>query len=115
MRDAAASIIKITGVAAACNRGQEGSGWVVARERVVTNAHVVAGMETATLRIHGTGRSYTGRVVIFDAKRDLAVLAVPGLPADPLRAGARPGARGQRGRGRLPARRALPARRGPGA
>ena len=45
VREAAASIIKITGVADACNRGQEGSGWVVARERVVTNAHVVAGME----------------------------------------------------------------------
>lgn len=84
VRDAASSIIKITGVAASCNRGQEGSGWVVAPERVVTNAHVVAGMERATVRIHGTGRSYTGRVVVFDARRDLAVLAVPDLPADPL-------------------------------
>ena len=84
VREAASSVIKITGVAAACNRGQEGSGWVVAHNRVVTNAHVVAGMESATLRIHGTGRSYTGHVVIFDAKRDLAVLDVPGLPADPL-------------------------------
>jgi S1-C subfamily serine protease len=87
VRQAAASIIKITGVAASCNRGQEGSGWVVSRDRVVTNAHVVAGLRTVTLRIHGTGRSYTGRVVIFDANRDLAVLAVPGLPADPLEQG----------------------------
>ena len=84
---AAGSIIKVTGVAESCNRGQEGSGWVVAREKVVTNAHVVAGLETATLRIHGTGRSYTGRVVIFDPRRDLAVLDVPGLPAEPLRQG----------------------------
>jgi len=87
VHEAAASVIKITGVAQSCNRGQEGSGWVVARERVVTNAHVVAGMQSATLRVHGTGRSYTGRVVLFDAKRDLAVLDVPGLPADPLRQG----------------------------
>jgi S1-C subfamily serine protease len=87
VRAAAASIVKITGIADSCNRGQEGSGWVVARDRVVTNAHVVAGMHTATLRIHGTGRSYTGRVVIFDPKRDLAVIDVPGLPADPLREG----------------------------
>ncbi|HEV7194439.1 MAG TPA: MarP family serine protease [Pedococcus sp.] len=87
VRRAAASVIKITGVASACNRGQEGSGWVVSPGRVVTNAHVVAGMPSATLRIHGTGRSYTGRVVIFDPRRDLAVLAVPGLPADPLRQG----------------------------
>ncbi len=84
VRDAASSIIKITGIATSCNRGQEGSGWVVSRERVVTNAHVVAGMERATVRIHGTGRSYTGRVVVFDARRDLAVLSVPGLPAEPL-------------------------------
>jgi S1-C subfamily serine protease len=87
VRDAADSIIKITGVAEACNRGQEGSGWVVAPERVVTNAHVVAGMKSATLRVHGTGRSYTGRVVLFDSRRDLAVLAVPGLQAAPLRQG----------------------------
>lgn len=87
IRAAAGSIVKITGIADSCNRGQEGSGWVVARDRVVTNAHVVAGMHTATLRIHGTGRSYTGRVVIFDPKRDLAVIDVPGLPADPLREG----------------------------
>ena len=84
VRAAASSVIKITGVATSCNRGQEGSGWVVARDRVVTNAHVVAGMERATVRIHGTGRSYPGRVVVFDARRDLAVLAVPDLPADPL-------------------------------
>ena len=87
VREASGSIIKITGVAESCNRGQEGSGWVVAPERVVTNAHVVAGMTRATLRIHGTGRSYTGRVVLFDARRDLAVLAVPGLPARPLQQG----------------------------
>jgi S1-C subfamily serine protease len=37
------SIVKITGDAPSCGRGQEGSGVVVAFERVVTNAHVVAG------------------------------------------------------------------------
>ena len=113
VRDAASSIIKITGIATSCNRGQEGSGWVVSRERVVTNAHVVAGMERATVRIHGTGRSYTGRVVVFDARRDLAVLSVPGLPAEPLPQGPDLVARRQRDRRRLPARRALPARRRP--
>lgn len=84
---AAGSVIKITGVAESCNRGQEGSGWVVAPDKVVTNAHVVAGLKSATVRIHGTGRSYTGRVVIFDPRRDLAVLDVPGLPAEALRQG----------------------------
>jgi S1-C subfamily serine protease len=78
---AASSIVKITGVASSCNREQEGSGWVVAPERVVTNAHVVAGTTSEHVRIQGVGRSYDAEVVVFDAKRDLAVLSVPGLPA----------------------------------
>ena len=81
---AAGSIVKITGVARSCNRGQEGSGWVVAPERVVTNAHVVAGTRSEQVQIQGTGRSYDARVVVFDARRDLAVLSVPGLPAPAL-------------------------------
>ncbi len=81
---AARSVVKVTGVATACNRGQEGSGWVLSPGRVVTNAHVVAGMATPQVRVHGTGRSYDARVVVFDPRRDLAVLAVPGLAAPPL-------------------------------
>jgi len=84
---ASGSIVKITGVAESCNRGQEGSGWVVAPERVVTNAHVVAGVESQHVRIRGTGRSYDARVVVFDPRRDLAVLSVPGLPAPALTPG----------------------------
>jgi len=78
---ASESIVKITGVASSCNREQEGSGWVVSPERVVTNAHVVAGTTSGHVRIQGLGRAYDARVVVFDPKRDLAVLAVPGLPA----------------------------------
>jgi S1-C subfamily serine protease len=84
---AAASIVKITGVAESCNRGQEGSGWVVAPQRVVTNAHVVAGVSGEHVRVQGTGRSYDARVIVFDPKRDLAVLSVPGLPAPALTQG----------------------------
>jgi len=78
---AAMSVVKITGVASSCNREQEGSGWVVAPERVVTNAHVVAGTTSENVRIQGAGRAYDARVVVFDPKRDLAVLSVPGLAA----------------------------------
>ncbi len=88
VRAAAGSMVKVTGVARSCNRSQEGSGWVVAPQRVVTNAHVVAGETAPTVRIGGVGRSYDAQVVIFDAKRDIAVLAVPGLPAPPLKIGA---------------------------
>jgi S1-C subfamily serine protease len=84
---AAQSIVKITGVAATCNREQEGSGWVVAPERVVTNAHVVAGTSSEKVRIQGDGRSYEARVVVYDPRRDLAVLSVPGLPAPSSRQG----------------------------
>jgi S1-C subfamily serine protease len=90
------SVIKITGIAEACNRGQEGSGWVVSPGRVVTNAHVVAGMRTVTLRVKGTGPSFEGRVVLFDPERDLAVVASPDLPAEPLDLGAELG-RGEGG------------------
>ena len=84
---AAKSIVKITGVAASCNRQQEGSGWVVAPERVVTNAHVVAGTTSENVRVQGVGRSYEAHVIVFDPRRDLAVLSVPGLPAPSSRQG----------------------------
>jgi S1-C subfamily serine protease len=87
VRAAAGSMVKVTGVAHSCNRSQEGSGWVVAPQRVVTNAHVVAGETAPTVRIGGVGRSYDAQVVIFDPQRDIAVLAVPGLPAPALKIG----------------------------
>lgn len=81
---ATASVVKVTGVAEACRRGQEGSGWVVARGRVVTNAHVVAGVNEVTVQVRGTGPALRGTVVLFDPLRDLAVLAVPELTAPAL-------------------------------
>jgi S1-C subfamily serine protease len=81
------SIVKVTGDAQACNRSIEGSGAVVADQRVVTNAHVVAGMRTPYVQIAGLGQRYRAQVVLFDARRDLAVLAVPRLPAPALRPG----------------------------
>lgn len=79
------SLVKITGVATECRRGQEGSGWVVAKGRVVTNAHVVAGVDDVVVRVKGTGPSLHGTVVVFDPERDLAVIAVPDLQAAPSR------------------------------
>jgi S1-C subfamily serine protease len=78
-----ASTVKVEGVA--CGRQQDGSGFTVAPDVVVTNAHVVAG-ETQTDVIKpnlGRVRAY---VAMFDPDRDLAVLRVPnlGLPALPL-------------------------------
>jgi S1-C subfamily serine protease len=84
IRRAARSVVKITGEARSCSRGQEGSGAVVAAERVVTNAHVVAGVRRPFVQVGGVGRRYPAAVVEFDPRRDLAVLAVPGLDAPAL-------------------------------
>jgi S1-C subfamily serine protease len=84
---AALSIVKITGEARACNRGQEGSGFVLADQRVATNAHVVAGVKTPSVQVGGAGREFPAKVVLFDPQRDIAVLAVPGLSAPVLELG----------------------------
>ncbi|GAA2201739.1 MarP family serine protease [Streptomyces bangladeshensis] len=77
------STVKIEGAAGA--EGREGSGFVYATQRVMTNAHVVAGIDDPSVRIGGVGRSYPARVVLFDPDRDVAVLYVPGLRAPVLR------------------------------
>lgn len=81
------SVVKITGEARSCSRGQEGSGFVIAAERVATNAHVVAGVRSPSVQVDGVGRRYSARVVMFDPRRDIAVLAVPGLDAPALQLG----------------------------
>lgn len=70
------STVKITGEA--CQNIQEGSGFVVDRELVVTNAHVVAGDRSVRVETH-QGPSLRASVVAFDPDRDLALLRVPGL------------------------------------
>ncbi|WP_432561472.1 MarP family serine protease [Kineococcus sp. SYSU DK003] len=85
---AADSVVKVTGVADSCRRGLEGSGFVVAQAgsaaRVVTNAHVVAGVEEPLVQPGGRGPQYSATVVAYDSARDLAVLDVPGLDAAAL-------------------------------
>ncbi|MFE9770318.1 MarP family serine protease [Streptomyces sp. NPDC005931] len=77
------STVKVEGVAG--TQGREGSGFVYAREHVMTNAHVVAGIDEPTVRVGGVGRAYGARVVLFDPQKDVAVLYVPGLRAPVLR------------------------------
>lgn len=72
---AANSVVKITGNAYQCGQNQSGSGFVVAPGRIVTNAHVVAGVSAPIVEPRGGG-AYTGQVVYFDPARDLAVIAV---------------------------------------
>jgi S1-C subfamily serine protease len=73
------SVVKITGEASSCGRGQEGSGVIISPQRVVTNAHVVAGVREPFVQVGGKGTRHKATVVSFDAVRDLAVLKVPTL------------------------------------
>jgi S1-C subfamily serine protease len=83
VQGARSSVLKITGVAEECRRRIEGTGFVYAPERVITNAHVVAGVDDPQVEVGE--RTLDARVVTFDPGRDLAVLAVPGLGREPLR------------------------------
>ena len=80
---AAASVVKVNGVAQACSRSLAGSGFVYAEDRVMTNAHVVAGVRSPTV-LSRDGGSHRAEVVHYDPQRDIAVLAVPDLDVPAL-------------------------------
>jgi S1-C subfamily serine protease len=80
LKASGAEIVKITGVAPSCSRVVEGSGFVFATDHVMTNAHVVAGVHNPRVALPGPdGRVLSGRVVLYDPNRDVAVLYVAGL------------------------------------
>ncbi|SDD85019.1 MarP family serine protease [Actinokineospora iranica] len=76
------SVLKINARAPSCERALEGSGFVIAPQRVMTNAHVVAGTDEVT--VESAGRTLRARVVHYDPQTDVAILTVPGLAAQPL-------------------------------
>ncbi|MFJ4848969.1 MULTISPECIES: MarP family serine protease [unclassified Streptomyces] len=82
--EARRSIVKVVGTAPSCGKVLEGTGFVFAPHRVMTNAHVVGGVDNPTVQIGGVGRVYDGKVVLYDWQRDIAVIDVPALSAPPL-------------------------------
>ena len=76
------SVVKISGVAPSCSRQIDGSGFVYAPQRVMTNAHVLAGVTDPT--VQAEGEEYDAYPVFVDQEVDVAVLAVPDLPVVPL-------------------------------
>jgi S1-C subfamily serine protease len=74
------STVKVMGEA--CSKIQEGSGFVIAENVVVTNAHVVAGEDEVEV-VRPEGKKLKATVAVFDAQRDLAVLRVEklGMPS----------------------------------
>lgn len=86
LQQAAASVVRVSGTAFACGTSSTGSGFVVAADRVVTNAHVVAGVDAPVVEVPGAV-AREGRIVYFDPVDDLAVIAVDGLGVAPLALG----------------------------
>ncbi len=72
------SVVKIRGIAPSCSRQIDGSGFVYAPDRVMTNAHVLAGVDDPV--VEAEGEEYAATTVYVDEEVDIAVLAVPDLP-----------------------------------
>lgn len=75
-----ASVVKVRGEG--CGGTVTGSGFVVASGIVVTNAHVVAGIDRP--QVLDAAGSYQATAIWFDPNEDVAVLRVPGLGDPPL-------------------------------
>jgi S1-C subfamily serine protease len=80
-----ASTVRVEGEA--CLLDRAGSGFAVAQDLVVTNAHVVKG-ERKTVVERPDGTRLPAVVAVFDPERDLALLRVPELGQEPLPLGA---------------------------
>lgn len=89
---AAASIVKVAGYSRCTRLGATGSGFMIAPNRVMTNAHVVSGVDDPAVTINGVAHAAT--VVYFDPRVDVAVLDVPGAHEVALEAAPKIGSRG---------------------
>jgi S1-C subfamily serine protease len=76
------SVFKIRGQNS-CNRGVEGSGFLYAPNRVMTNAHVVAGVHHPSVLVGD--HEVPATVVYYNPDIDVAVLAVDGVDEPYLR------------------------------
>lgn len=86
--------VEVQGAGVGCDGIITGSGFPIATNQVLTNAHVVAGTRNTTV-ITPDGRRRPATVVLFDPAIDVAILNVPGLGLAPLTAaGARRGTQG---------------------
>lgn len=78
------SVVKVLGTAPSCQRRVEGTGFAYGDDRIMTNAHVVAGVTDDLRVVTRDGHQLDATLVLFDAEQDLAVLHVPELDLEPL-------------------------------
>lgn len=73
VQDASPSVVKVLGTNE-CGRGVEGTGFAYADDRVMTNAHVVSGVDEPEVEVGGSTAS--AEVVYYNPDLDVAVLAL---------------------------------------
>jgi S1-C subfamily serine protease len=79
LRRSRPGIVQVRGVAGSCGKQITGTGFVYAPNHLMTNAHVVAGVDRQLLIVDHQGRSRPATVVLYDPRRDVAILYVPNL------------------------------------
>ncbi|MFM8514968.1 MAG: MarP family serine protease [Actinomycetota bacterium] len=84
VEQARSSIVKIVGDARQCDQVVSGSGFVLERGLIATNAHVVAGAADLRVRVRSGISSVSATVIYFDPDTDIALLSAPDLDAPPV-------------------------------
>jgi S1-C subfamily serine protease len=77
VRSAEAVTVRISG--RGCGGLVTGSGFPVANDYIITNAHVVSGTSSTTVQVPLRGRTLSAAVTLFDPNVDVAILHVTGL------------------------------------
>lgn len=78
------SVLLISALAPACGSQMQGTGWVIANNLVMTNAHVVAGSKQVRVGRSGFGNAVNGQVVYFNPTQDIAIVRTTNLDRAPL-------------------------------
>ncbi|MFI9592831.1 MarP family serine protease [Nonomuraea sp. NPDC052265] len=88
LRQARTGILQVQGTASSCGKRITGTGFTYAPDHIMTNAHVVAGVDADLQVVDHQQRPHPAQVVWYNPRRDIAVLYVPGLGLPPLAFGA---------------------------
>ena len=79
------SVVQVGASSQQCNLAASGTGFAIAPNLIMTNAHVVAGATSITVQPHGQMHLLQASVVLFRPRDDIAVLRVDNLGVSPLR------------------------------
>ncbi len=80
VRNDSSRVVRVTSFG--CGGIVDGSGFVVSKDLVATNAHVIAGIRHPVVKLGSQG--YVSTPVLFDPNQDIALLYIRGLKVEPL-------------------------------